>query len=115
MSSITLTFNKIIRQSSFCQKKLGLLVAKNNKGSTKGLLVDGDVKRANQKFKNLHDLKVKDIMTKNPLSVPQNMLAVQSLSIMNNKRITSLLIHKNKNKNKTIGIVHIHNVLQKIG
>ena len=97
------------------QKKLGLLVAKNNKGSTKGLLVDGDVKRANQKFKNLHDLKVKDIMTKNPLSVPQNMLAVQSLSIMNNKRITSLLIHKNKNKNKTIGIVHIHNVLQKIG
>ena len=54
-------------------------------------------------------------MTKNPLSVPQNMLAVQSLSIMNNKRITSLLIHKNKNKNKTIGIVHIHNVLQKIG
>ena len=65
-------------------------------------------------FKNLHDLKVKDIMTKNPLSVPQNMLAVQSLSIMNNKRITSLLIHKNKNKNKTIGIVHIHNVLQNI-
>ncbi len=97
------------------QKKLGLLVAKNNKGSTKGLLVDGDVKRANQKFKNLHDLKVKDIMTKNPLSVPQNMLAVQSLSIMNNKRITSLLIHKNKNKNKTIGVLHIHNVLQKIG
>ena len=97
------------------QRKLGLLVAKNNKGLTKGLLVDGDVKRASQKFKNLHDLKVKDIMTKNPLSVPQNMLAVQSLSIMNNKRITSLLIHKNKNKNKTIGIVHIHNVLQKIG
>ena len=96
------------------QKKLGLLVAKNNKGSTKGLLVDGDVKRANQKFKNLHDLKVKDIMTKNPLSVPQDMLAVQSLSIMNNRRITSLLIHKKNNKNKTIGIVHIHNVLQKI-
>ena len=103
------------RVTNISQKKLGLLVAKNNKGSTKGLLVDGDVKRANQKFKNLHDLKVKDIMTKNPLSVPQNMLAVQSLSIMNNKRITSLLIHKNKNKNKTIGIVHIHNVLQKIG
>ena len=96
------------------QKKLGLLVAKNNKGLTKGLLVDGDVKRASQKFKNLHDLKVKDIMTKNPLSVPQDMLAVQSLSIMNNRRITSLLIHKKNNKNKTIGVLHIHNLLQKI-
>ena len=97
------------------QKKLGLLVAKNNKGLTKGLLVDGDVKRASQKFKNLHDLKVKDIMTRNPLSVPQDMLAVQSLSIMNNRRITSLLIHKKNNKNKIIGVLHIHNVLQKIG
>ncbi len=96
------------------QKKLGLLVAKNNKGLTKGLMVDGDVKRASQKFKNLHDLKVKEIMTKNPLSIPQDMLAVQSLSIMNNRRITSLLIHKKNNKNKTIGVLHIHNVLQKI-
>ena len=97
------------------QKKLGLLVAKNKKGLTKGLLVDGDVKRVIQKFKNLHDLKVKDIMTKNPLSVPQDMLAIQSLSVMNNKRITSLLIHKNNNKNKTIGVLHMHNVLEKIG
>ena len=94
------------------QKKLGLLVVRNKKKLTSGLIVDGDVKRASQKYKNLHDLKVKNIMTKKPLSVDKDMLAVQCLNLMNSKRITSLLIHKNNKKNKTIGVLHIHKVLE---
>jgi len=96
------------------QKKLGLLVVRNKKKLTSGLIVDGDVKRASQKYKNLHDLKVKDIMTKKPLSVDKDMLAVQCLNLMNSKRITSLLVHKNNKKNKTIGVLHIHKVLENI-
>ena len=96
------------------QKKLGLLVVKNKKKLTSGLIVDGDVKRASQKYKNLHDLKVKNIMTKKPLSVDKDMLAVQCLNLMNSKRITSLLVHKNNKKNKTIGVLHIHKVLENI-
>ena len=96
------------------QKKLGLLVVRNKKKLTSGLIVDGDVKRASQKYKNLHDLKVKNIMTKRPLSVDKDMLAVQCLNLMNSKRITSLLVHKNNKKNKTIGVLHIHKVLENI-
>ncbi len=96
------------------QKKLGLLVVRNKKKLTSGLIVDGDIKRANQKYKNLHDLKVKDIMTKKPLSVDKDMLAIQCLNLMNSKRITSLLVHKNNKKNKTIGVLHIHNVLENV-
>ena len=96
------------------QKKLGLLVVRNKKKLTSGLIVDGDVKRASQKYKNLHDLKVKNIMTKKPLSVDRDMLAVQCLNLMNSKRITSLLVHKNNKKNKTIGVLHIHKVLENI-
>ena len=94
------------------QKKLGLLVVRNKKKLTSGLIVDGDVKRASQKYKNLHGLKVKNIMTKRPLSVDKDMLAVQCLNLMNSKRITSLLVHKNNKKNKTIGVLHIHKVLE---
>ena len=94
------------------QKKLGLLVVRNKKQLTSGLIVDGDVKRASQKYKNLHDLKAKNIMTKKPLSVDKDMLAVQCLNLMNSKRITSLLVHKNNKKNKTIGVLHIHKVLE---
>ena len=96
------------------QKKLGLLVVRNKRRLTSGLIVDGDVKRASQKCKNLHDLKAKDIMTKKPLSVDKDMLAVQCLNLMNRKRITSLLVHKNNKKNKTIGVLHIHKVLENV-
>ena len=50
-------------------------------------------------------------MTKNPISVEKNCLAAKALSIMNIKKITSLCIYENKKKQKTIGVVHIHNIL----
>ena len=36
----------------------------------------------------------------------------KALSLMDSKRITSLCVHKNKTKNKTVGIIHIHNILE---
>ena len=39
------------------------------------------------------------------------MLAAQALSLMNDKKITSLCVHQNKKKNRTIGFIHIHNIL----
>ncbi len=50
-------------------------------------------------------------MTKNPVSVDKETLAVKALSIMSEKKITSLCVHKNFNKKKTIGILHIHHIL----
>ena len=51
-------------------------------------------------------------MTKNPISVDQNELAATALSLMtSNKKITSLCVYKNKKKNQTVGLIHIHNIL----
>ena len=51
-------------------------------------------------------------MTKNPISVDKDLLAVKALAIMNEKKITSLCVHNKKNKFKTIGILLIHTLLQ---
>ena len=51
-------------------------------------------------------------MTKKPIGIIKDALAVKALSLMNNKKITSLCVHDGKNKLKTIGIIHIHNILQ---
>ena len=51
-------------------------------------------------------------MKKNPVSIDRNTLAAKALSIMNTKKITSLCVHKENKKNKTIGIIHIHNILE---
>ena len=94
------------------EKKLGLLVIKNIKGLTSGIIVDGDIKRAIKKNKNMQKLAIKNVMTRNPISIEENTLAVKALALMNNKKITSLCVHNNKNNKKTIGILHIHNILE---
>ena len=93
------------------KKKLGILIAINKKKLTTGIITDGQLRRANQQNKNILNLKVKDVMTRNPLSVNKDTLAAKSLSIMSENKITSLCVHKNKNKKRTIGILHIHHIL----
>ena len=93
-------------------KKLGVLIVKNSKGSTTGIITDGQIRRASQKNKDLQDLAVSKVMTLNPVSVNADMLAAKALSLMNFKKITSLCVHSKKNKKKTIGIIHIHNILE---
>ena len=92
------------------RKKLGVIIVKE-KSNTVGILTDGDIKRLTQKNKNLLDIKVKYLMTKKPISIDKDMLAAEALSIMNSKKITSLCVHNNKNKKKTIGLLHIHQIL----
>tara|TARA_B100000674_G_scaffold264307_1_gene218210 strand:- start:1370 stop:2341 length:972 start_codon:yes stop_codon:yes gene_type:complete len=93
------------------KKKLGILIAINKKKLTTGIITDGQLRRTNQQNKNILNLKVKDVMTRNPLSVNKDTLAAKSLSIMSENKITSLCVHKNKNKKRTIGILHIHHIL----
>tara|TARA_B100001027_G_scaffold216618_1_gene193537 strand:+ start:2005 stop:2985 length:981 start_codon:yes stop_codon:yes gene_type:complete len=96
---------------SITRMGLGVLVVINKKNQTVGILTDGDIKRLSSLNINFQNLKIKKVMKKNPISVDKNMLAAQALSIMNSKKITSLCVHQNKRKNKTIGFLHIHNVL----
>ena len=94
------------------KKKLGVLIVQNNKKKTNGIITDGQIRRVSEKEGNLDNLRVKNVMTKNPISIEKDVLAVKALSLMNSKRITSLCVHKRKKKNKTIGIIHIHNILE---
>jgi len=93
-------------------KRLGTLVVQNNKKITTGIITDGQIRRFNQSNINLRDLTVKKVMTSSPISIDKNMLAEKALSIMNTKKITSLCVHDKKNNKKTIGILHIHSILQ---
>jgi len=94
------------------QKKLGVLIVNNNKKITKGIITDGQIRRFNLKKLNIESLKAKQIMTKKPISIEKDALAAKALALMNNKKITSLCVHDGKRKNKTIGILHIHNILK---
>jgi arabinose-5-phosphate isomerase len=95
------------------KKRLGVVVILKNK-FIEGLVTDGDLRRElknNSYYDNLDKL-----MTKNPLVVNENMPASKALAIMNEKKITSLLVSSDKdfykNNKRLIGIIHIHFLLQ---
>ena len=92
------------------KKNLGILIIKNSKGNSIGIISDGDIKRISSKTDNINNLIIKNVMKKNPIMVHENTLAAEALSVMNNKKITALCVYK-KNKKKVTGIVHMHNIL----
>ena len=94
------------------KKKLGSLVMLNKEKFLSGFLSDGDVRRKHKK--SMSNLKVKDIMTKNPLVVQKDILAAKAIKIMQKKKITALIVGKiiTKNKIKVIGLIHIHQILR---
>ena len=96
------------------QKKLGIVVILKNKNIA-GLVTDGDLRREMKFISKTNELT--KFMTKKPLMINENMPASKALAIMNEKKITSLLVvsdkdYKKKNKIKLKGIIHIHELLK---
>ena len=94
------------------EKKLGFIVAVNDKGLTCGIFTDGDLKRLLQKKRNIENFKIGSLITKNPFFVEENMLVSEILIQMNKKKITNTCVYKKGNKRKIIGVIHIHDLLK---
>ena len=94
------------------KKKLGILIVRNKKNNTTGIVTDGQIRRFSQKKSDFKALPVSKIMTKKPISIDKNELAAKALSIMNSKKITSLIVKNKKKPLVTIGVIHVHTILQ---
>ncbi|MBD1166902.1 KpsF/GutQ family sugar-phosphate isomerase [Pelagibacterales bacterium SAG-MED09] len=106
--------NEVIKSAlkTLNKKKLGFLVVVNNQGLNKGIFTDGDLKRSLQKKNFSEKTKIKSIMTRKPFAVDQNTLIVDILTKMNKKKITSVCVFNKRNKEKIIGVIHIHQILK---
>ena len=95
------------------QKKLGIIVITKKK-FIEGIVTDGDLRR--ELNKNLFNKNIKKLIKKNPLVVSEDISASKALAVMNENKITSLLVTSEKDinkKNKSLkGIIHIHTLLQ---
>ena len=94
------------------EKKLGVLIVRNQNKKTTGIITDGQIRRFSEKKLNFLSLPVKKIMTKKPIAIDKNELAAKALSIMNNKKITSLVVYSKRNPLITVGVIHVHTILQ---
>ncbi len=92
-------------------KRLGVTGVTDSRGQLVGIVTDGDLRRGLETKGDIFSLKAKDLMTKNPKTVPSNELASRSLALMERHSITSLFIQQNGAK-RPAGILHIHDLLK---
>lgn len=102
------TFKEALVEMS--QKKLGMTTIINEQGKLVGIFTDGDVRRAVDKNMDLQQTSIHHIMSKNPKTISENLLAADALNIMETFKITSLVaIDK---ENRPLGVIHIHDILR---
>ena len=92
-------------------KKLGFIVIINNNGLNTGIFTDGDLKRLMQRKNFVPNLKIKSFMKKKPFTVEENTLATELLGQMNKRKITNVCVYNKNNKKRTIGVIHIHDLI----
>ena len=109
-----INYNKSLKEALnvINSKKLGVVILIKNR-KIFGIVTDGDLRR---ELKNYNSRNLQNFASKKPLIVNENMPASKVLAIMNDKKITSLLVVSEKNykkKRKILkGIIHIHLLLK---
>lgn len=88
-------------------KRFGCAGVVDDAGKLAGIVTDGDLRRHMQP--NLLAMSVAEVMTKNPMTIRAQALAAEVLGIMNERRVTSLLVVESE---KPVGIIHIHDCLR---
>jgi arabinose-5-phosphate isomerase len=90
-------------------KKFGCVGITDRAGLLAGIITDGDLRRHMKR--NLLDARVDEIMTKNPKTIPPDVLASEAVAILNGNspKITVLIVVE---RGKPVGIVHVHDFLQ---
>ena len=90
-------------------KRLGVTLVVDGRGTLKGIITDGDLRRALKKWGGLQDKQVKEVMTPKPRNIGPGALASQALELMEHQGITVLPVVDEALK--VLGIVHLHDLL----
>lgn len=92
------------------QKKLGMTTVVNKNGELEGIFTDGDIRRAFNNKADIDTTAIHQIMTRKPKTIRPGTLAAEALNIMENHKITALIVIDNDNK--PMGILHMHDILR---
>ena len=100
------SIKKVIMEIS--EKRLGVTaVVENNK--VIGIITDGDIRRMLNDRDSIAGITAKDIMTKNPKNIASSLLVAEALDILENNKITQLVVLDNQEYK---GILHLHDILK---
>jgi arabinose-5-phosphate isomerase len=75
-----------------------------------GIITDGDLRRRMERGGEILDLRAAEVMTRNPVSIPRHMLAAAALNIMEQRKITSLVVAEEGEPKRIAGVLHLHDL-----
>ena len=90
-------------------KGLGMTCVVADGAELRGIITDGDLRRHMDRASNLLGLAAADVMTRTPVAVPPATLAVEALNVMEQRKITVLVIAEGKPL-RVAGVVHLHDL-----
>jgi arabinose-5-phosphate isomerase len=93
-------------------KRLGVTGVFNRKDELVGVITDGDLRRAIERYHNIMEKRVSDVMTANPKRITRDALAAVALKRMEEFSITSLFVVEEERDRRPVGIIHIHDILK---
>lgn len=93
-------------------KRFGITGVLNEAGELVGVITDGDLRRALEKFPDMLNRTSSEIMTTQPKKIEKTALAAKALKIMEEYSITCLFVYENNKENIPVGIIHLHDLLR---
>jgi arabinose-5-phosphate isomerase len=100
------TMRDVIYEMS--RKKLGMTTVLEKDGRLSGIITDGDLRRKMATTPNIMDLTARDVMTVNPVAIPRVTMAVEALALMEQRKITSIVVIDDDRRVE--GVVHLHDL-----
>jgi arabinose-5-phosphate isomerase len=100
------TMRDVIYEMS--RKGLGMTSVVEKDGRLAGIITDGDLRRKMGASTTIIELSAKDVMTANPIAIPHTTMAVEALALMEQRKITSIVVIDADRRVE--GVVHLHDL-----
>jgi arabinose-5-phosphate isomerase len=93
-------------------KRLGVTGVGDTEGRLVGVITDGDLRRALEKFSDFFNREASEVMTRNPKWIEKDALAAKAVQRMEEYSITSLFVFNQVGEKVPVGIIHLHDLLK---
>ena len=90
------------------RKKLGMSCVLDENSRLVGIITDGDLRRHMADTSDLLARRAEDVMTRNPITIASETLAVEVLNTLERHKITSVVVVDDDHK--VLGVVHLHDL-----
>jgi arabinose-5-phosphate isomerase len=91
-------------------KGLGMTCVVDGDDALLGIITDGDLRRRMERGAEILDLTAGDVMTRHPIAVSPDTLAAEALNIMEQRKITAIVVANAHQSGHVAGVVHIHDL-----